>query len=121
MGFGDGNNKPDTRISPLPAALREAEELLAKHADVKARFDRVSNLIEGFETPYGMELLSSVHWVVTQENKTAASDPEAAILGVHTWSSRKRRIFKAEHIRIALHQLSERGWIESSAPSSHPV
>ena len=39
----------------------------------QARFDRVSNLIEGFETPYGMELISSVHWVVTQVNQSAPS------------------------------------------------
>ncbi len=121
VGFGDGDNKPDTRISPLPAALQQAEELLTLHGDVKARFDRVSTLIEGFETPYGMELLSSVHWIVTQENMAARTDPEAAIKGVHAWSSRKRRMFNDEHIRIAFDQLNERGWLESSAPPSHTV
>jgi hypothetical protein len=121
VGFGDGNNNPDTRISPLAPALLEAEQMLAQHGDVKARFDRVSNLIEGFETPYGMELISSVHWVITQENELASNDPEAAIFGVHTWSPRKRCMFTAEHIRIAWNQLNERGWLESSATSNQPV
>ena len=66
--------------------LRQSEEVLAQHRDVRARFDRVSKLIEGFETPYGMELISSVHWVVTQVEHSAKTDPEAAVLGVHAWS-----------------------------------
>ncbi|MDD9998304.1 MAG: hypothetical protein OXQ89_11225 [Rhodospirillaceae bacterium] len=27
------------------------------------RFDRVADLVEGFETAYGLKLLSTVHWV----------------------------------------------------------
>lgn len=28
---------------------------------------RVKQLIEGFETPYGMELLSTIHWIVKHD------------------------------------------------------
>lgn len=34
---------------------------LKEHAGTRARFDRVSELIEGFETPFGMELVATVH------------------------------------------------------------
>jgi O-acetyl-ADP-ribose deacetylase (regulator of RNase III) len=115
IGFGDGNNRPDTRICPVPDALHEADELLAQHADVKKRFERVADLIEGFETPYGMELISSVHWVATQEDQAALTDPDAAIAGVHNWSPRKRKLLKSEHIRIAWTQLSEKGWLRTFA------
>jgi hypothetical protein len=37
--------------------------MLANDADTRARFARVARLIEGFETPFGMELLATVHWV----------------------------------------------------------
>ena len=30
---------------------------------MKARFDRVADLVERSETPYGLELLSTVHWI----------------------------------------------------------
>ncbi len=111
VGFGDGRNRPETPIAPLPEAVREAEEVLVQHEEVKARFDRVTDLIEGFETPYGMELLSTVHWVATRRDETARTDVEGAIRGTHNWSRRKRDIFKAEHIRIAWQQLRAKSWL----------
>src|SRR3990172_4360832 len=65
-GYGDGKNKPETPIHLNPEAAAEAEQYLQEHADTRARFDRVAQLIEGYETPYGMELLSTVHWVATR-------------------------------------------------------
>ncbi|MEM5838776.1 hypothetical protein AAHH59_10795, partial [Pediococcus acidilactici] len=60
--------------------------------------ERVSNLISGFETPYGLELLATVHWVVKEDPK-AADNSEQVIALVHEWSERKRKLFKPEHIR----------------------
>lgn len=111
VGFGDGDNRPSTRIRPLPDAVEQAEELLMHHADVKQRFDEVTDLIEGYETPNGMELLSSVYWVATEEDATARTDVEAAIRGVHSWSAHKRRTFKPEHIQMAWAQLHAKGWL----------
>jgi O-acetyl-ADP-ribose deacetylase (regulator of RNase III) len=111
VGFGDGSNRPDTQIHPLPDALQEAEELLASHADVNARFERISNLIEGFETPYGMELLSSVHWVAVEGNEAARVDVATTIRGVHSWSRRKRDLFHADQIEIAWRQLRDKCWL----------
>jgi O-acetyl-ADP-ribose deacetylase (regulator of RNase III) len=34
------------------------------------RFDRVVKVIEGFETPFGMELLSTVQWIAKYEGAT---------------------------------------------------
>lgn len=61
-GFGDGTkNKPETPLYLIPGAAEEAEEFLKHRPDTLSRFERVAALIEGFETPYGLELLSSVH------------------------------------------------------------
>lgn len=70
----------------------------------------------GFETPYGMELLATVHWVA-QENPEAATDCEVAIALVHDWSDRKRKIFKPSHIRKAWQRLHEQNWLELSTIS----
>lgn len=120
-GYGDGNNKPSIPISPLPDALRESEAILEQHQDAKARFERVSRLIEGFETPHGMELLSSVHWVAAHQIASGQCDLEAVISEVHAWSPRKRQIFKPEQIRIALDRLTEQGWLEVSNSPCQPV
>jgi hypothetical protein len=62
----------------LDLGRKEAEAFLATHQDSQERLERVSNLITGFETPYGMEMLATVHWVAT-EDPQAAVDYERAI------------------------------------------
>ncbi len=108
-GYGDSQT-PDVEIDLLPDCVREADEFLEEHDESKARLRRVANLIEGFETPYGMELLSSVHWVAKHDDPHV-SDEDSAIEAVHGWNERKRSMFKPEHIRIAYKQLQERGWL----------
>ncbi|MCK5241327.1 macro domain-containing protein [bacterium] len=109
-GYGDGQNKPDVEISLLDGAAQEAEKFLGDYPETFRRFEKVTGLIEGFETPYGMELLSSVHWV-TQEDPAAAQDAEVAIRHIHAWSNRKKRIMKPSHINVSWDRLKEKGWI----------
>ena len=108
-GYGD-SQKPDVEIELLPQAFGEADQFLIGHEASLKRLDRVGELIEGFETPYGMELISSVHWVAKHQ-EPAAEDAAAAVRAVHTWNDRKRVMFKAEHIRIAWRQLHDQGWL----------
>ena len=74
------------------------------------RLQRVVDLIDGFETPYGMELLSSVHWVALHEPSLPQTADEA-VEAVHRWNDRKRAMFVREHIRIAWSRLQEQGWL----------
>ena len=108
VGFGDGQNKPDTPVDILPDVIDEANSLIASHPQASERFDRVTRLIEGFETPFGMELLSSVHWVTEQEN---CSDLGSVISKVHDWSERKRTTMQPAHIEAAWTRLREYNWI----------
>jgi O-acetyl-ADP-ribose deacetylase (regulator of RNase III) len=111
QGFGDAQNKPETAIKLLEGAVHEAEEVLREHGDLRAFMARVAKLIEGFETPFGMELLSSVHWIAVQENAEAKTDVNAAIAGVHAWNERKKKTMHADHIRSAWERLREQSWI----------
>lgn len=108
-GYGDRTREVSVKI--LPEAAIEGEAFLAQKDDTLRRFDRVSNLIHGFETPYGMELLATVHWVATRENELAKRDVEAAIASVQSWSEHKRETFKPDHIRQAWKRLKEQNWI----------
>lgn len=114
-GYGAGDNKPDTPISVIPQAAAEAEAFLAEHPDTLARFDRVARLIEGFETPLGMELLATVHWVATHHGGAAAVDPEAALRAVRDWSTRKAQLMRPEQVSAAWARLKELGWLEPAA------
>jgi O-acetyl-ADP-ribose deacetylase (regulator of RNase III) len=116
VGYGDAADEPDKPIYLKPEALQQAEEFLADHPDVHKRFDRVAKLIDGFETPFGMELLSTVHWVVTREN---AKSPEQAIAATYGWNERKR-MFSEEHVRIAWKTLQQNQWFTSAKAGDQP-
>jgi O-acetyl-ADP-ribose deacetylase (regulator of RNase III) len=109
-GYGD-SQKPDVEIEILPGATEAADGFLGRNGGKDKLLERVSSLIEGFETPYGMELLASVHWVAAQD-KANVADEQTVIERIHQWSDRKRRLFKANHIRIAWARLKEQGWID---------
>ncbi len=106
-GFGDAEDKPTQQILVEAEAMEHAESFLTEHSNTKARIDRVANLIAGFETPYGMELLSTVHWVAIKENAYSSED---AVAKFHSWNGRKE-MFPGPHIRLAWNVLKEKGWL----------
>ncbi len=112
-GYGD-QQKPGAEIELLPGAVEEATNFLADKTESLARLKRVARLIEGFETPYGMELLATVHWVGHRGGPGAAAparSPDEAIAQIHTWNPRKQKVFKPEHVRTAWNQLERHGWM----------
>jgi O-acetyl-ADP-ribose deacetylase (regulator of RNase III) len=106
-GYADAGDAPDKQIEVVPGAVDEAINFLEKHGATRQRFDRVVDLVEGFGTPFGMELLSTVHWVASQEG---ASTSEIAIDRTHAWNGRKR-MFTSDQIRLAWNVLVNKGWL----------
>jgi uncharacterized protein YwgA len=106
-GYGDAGDLPDKPLELKPHASEQAEIFLTSHTETRTRFDRVANLIKGFETTFGMELLSTVHWVATREQATTL---EEALTKIHAWNTRKR-MFEPRHIRLAWERLEEAGWL----------
>jgi O-acetyl-ADP-ribose deacetylase (regulator of RNase III) len=110
-GYGDGTSKAESaEIYVLPEGREAAQAFLETQPDAQERLERVSNLIYGFETPYGMELLATVHWVATKDDNPAQNS-EQAISHIHEWSDRKRKLFKPEHLRKAWQRLQEQNWL----------
>ena len=112
-GYGD-SQKPNAEIELLPGAVEEADDFLEGDAAARARLVRVAELIEGFETPYGMELLATVHWVAHQASPGSAAPArgaDQAIQMVRQWSMRKQNTFQPDHVRVAWQHLQEAGWI----------
>lgn len=106
-GYGDGADDPKTQIELCAEAVECAETYLVDHPRVQTRFEQVAALIEGFETPFGMEILSTVHWVTKYEGATT---PEEAERLTYAWNDRKR-MFRQQHIGIAWRVLSDKGWL----------
>jgi hypothetical protein len=114
LGFGDGRNQPDTQIELLPGSAHEADQFLDQNPESSReslqRLRRVAKLIEGFESPYGMELLATVHWAACHEH-AATGGVEAVQKAVHSWSPRKKRLMKPEHLALSFRRLQEQGWL----------
>ncbi|MDY0169513.1 MAG: macro domain-containing protein [Thermoguttaceae bacterium] len=106
-GFGDAEDDPEKQIELVTDVSQRAERFLQKHPQTRAHFDRVGELIRGFETPYGMELLSTVHWVAKRE---AATNADRAVEKVYAWNPRKQ-LFREPHIRMAWQVLEGSGWL----------
>lgn len=110
-GYGDRSNQ-GTKIEVFEDAINQARNYLIDEPETLERFSKVRNLIDGYEHPYGLELLATVHWVATEINPLAKTDVEEAIAGVHGWNKRKKELFTREHIQLAWNQLSSQKWFE---------
>lgn len=109
-GPADEGDTPDKELALVPGAVRTAEAFLEAHPDTHERFDRVARLAAGFETPFGLELLTTVHWVITQEQ---ARDRESILRATYEWGARKRQFTPAQ-IELAAKRLRAEGWIGSA-------
>lgn len=107
---GDNEN-PLREIWPTANAEIQAEKVLNESApDTQKYLSRVFEVIDGFETPYGMELLATVHWVAHYFDPPA-HDVDQAYEYVHAWNEHKAKLFKQEQVRIAWNRLKELGWL----------
>jgi O-acetyl-ADP-ribose deacetylase (regulator of RNase III) len=76
----------------------------------RAALEATSNLIEGFQSPLGMELLATVDWLIHKEGFGASVSAIKAGLG--SWSAgpmaaeRKIKLFDERLIALAIEQLS---------------
>lgn len=111
-GYADGGDAPDKQLSLVPGAAEEAAPYLQSHPDTQTRFDRVGALVEGFESSAGLELLATVHWVMTREG--APSSVGEIVRKVHAWNERKRG-FTPRQIGIAVDRLVGQGWVASAS------
>ena len=110
IGFGDGTGAGSVRL--LPEAHRPSRWPSRRPSCHAANaYARVERLIDGFETPYGLELLATTHWVAAHEG---ASNPGAAAELIRAWSPRKEHLFTDEHVEIAWTRLDEGGWLTHS-------
>lgn len=114
-GYSDGGDDPEKSLTLVPGAVEDAKKFLDQHDTSRSRFERVTKLVEGFESPYGLELLSTVHWVICHEG---AMQIEAVERQVYSWNERKQQ-FTPRQIAIAEERLRSQGWLSDNVASAH--
>ena len=107
-GYADGGDAPDKELELVAGALEDAHTFLQNRTDTQARFERVSDLVEGFESPFGLELLSTVHWIASEEKGRTM---EEVVKRTYAWDKRKAQ-FSPRQIKLAMNVLSEKNWID---------
>lgn len=108
-GYADGSDEPNKQLQLVPGAVGDATKYLEAHSETKERFNRVTSLVDGFESPFGLELLSTVHWVMEHESASSVSE---VVERVHAWNERKLQ-FSARQIDLAVRVLSQQNWVNS--------
>ncbi len=68
------------------------------------RLKEVQSLIEGFESPYGLELLATVDFIY-QEEKIEDTNKIIEVIG--NWTNRKKKLMRPFHIKVAHQRLKE--------------
>lgn len=106
-GYADGGDNPNKPLELIPEAVKKADVFINKHTETLDRFKRVTDLVTGFETPIGLELLATVHWVMKNEQATTH---ETVTKKVYAWNERKKQ-FSPRQIDVAMNVLLEKSWV----------
>ena len=109
-GYADGGDAPDKPLELVPGAVEHAASMLRRSPTTRERFDRVAHLVDGFESAFGLELLSTVHWVITRDTPASRDD---LVARVHGWNDRKKR-FSSRQIALAAETLALKGWTDAA-------
>jgi len=108
-GYADGGDDPRKQLQIVPGAEKDAEESLKKYPDTTARIRKVEELVDGFESSFGLELLATVHWLIIKENIMTL---DQIIEHTHSWNEHKKQ-FSARQIAIAVSRLQSKGWVSN--------
>lgn len=113
-GYGDRTRRPwePGVLIVLEEGRDDAAAVVARTPRLEADLTDVEALIDGFEGAWGMELLSTVHWVASQPD--GASEPNDARCRIAAWSMRKNRLFSIEDVTAAWNRLDAGGWLAPS-------
>lgn len=101
-GIGDG--QVIDHIDTTGMATQKADEFIKKDSSLANNLNRLSHVIQGYETMYGMELLGTVHWVC---NNNKPNSLKEIIDSVHAWNDRKRDIMNEHDITLAYNHLKD--------------
>lgn len=86
-------------------------------AEYLSALEATSKLIDGFESPFGMELLATVDWLIEKEKcKPTANAIEQGLKNWPAgkkWADRKLKIFNRRAIEIAIERLQQQNFIHA--------
>ena len=88
-GYADGGDAPGKQLELIPGGRPRTQRRSSRITTAtKKRMDRVADLVAGFESAFGLELLATVHWAAAEHPSTAEDE---LIERVYAWDPQKRQ------------------------------
>lgn len=106
-GFGDRVNT--SQIKLISSSIGEANKFLENDLEAGACLNMVESLIDGYETPLSMEVLSTVHWVVKHENYESTNF-DGIKSYIQQWNEHKAS-WKDSYLKKAILRLESCHWV----------
>jgi O-acetyl-ADP-ribose deacetylase (regulator of RNase III) len=99
--------KPTDALQLVPEHLPEVHSIIQKELleEEKNRLQKVTSLIEGFESPFGLELLATVHWAAKDLGNDANTTSIKSF--IDNWTARKSELMTEPQISIALKRINK--------------
>lgn len=115
VGYGDRSARVEELrpITLVNGAAEAATAWLDSHDPASAeKIESLGRLVDGYETPYSLELLATVHFAAEQQPRS--TDLGELTERVRAWSGRKARLFTSEHVALAVERLRSRALLPSA-------
>ncbi|GIW72678.1 MAG: Appr-1-p processing protein [Planctomycetota bacterium] len=109
-GYGGEEESPGMPLEVIPGVEQKAEDVLAKDPGIREKLERVADLVTGFETPSGLELLATVHYLARKEGIRGEDE---LVQAVHAWG-RGKRAFTPAQVHLAAKVLERKGWLPAN-------
>jgi O-acetyl-ADP-ribose deacetylase (regulator of RNase III) len=102
-GMKSKEARPFDELTIEKSQLANIESLIEKSSQ-KNKLDTLLNIIEGYQSPLGMELLATIDLLI-KDDKSLLHDTEALIDKIHNWNERKARLMKPHYIKVTQERL----------------
>ena len=105
MGYSDMDKKPFAPLTLVSDGYSVVEDYINNRPVLKEIVEKTSNFLTGFYSDFALELLSSVDYIVCQEN---TFDKTIVWEKLNGWSNRKRSVFSnPDYIELSLKQIKK--------------
>jgi len=104
LNYNGDLNSPLTYIKLVQENKAEAKDIIENKLDShqKERLNSIQNLIEGFESTLGLELLATVAFAIEQ---CPNCSKEEIISDIHNWTKRKKELMSEHMISVSYDRL----------------
>lgn len=103
------DSRPFDVIYTRKELSREVFEFIDENCtrEEKQRLELIKKLIKGYESPFGLELLATVEWVIQDKKSSTQLTPAMITSEIQNWSKRKYDNFTRDMIEKAMTHLNK--------------